>query len=39
MIEVKEERDYVFSLDIGTRTVVGTVGYKDENDNFTAMAI
>ena len=39
MIEVKEERDYVFSLDIGTRNVVGTVGYKDENDNFTAMAI
>ena len=39
MIEVKEERDYVFSLDIGTRNVVGTVGYKDENDKFTAMAI
>ena len=39
MIEVQQEKDYVFSLDIGTRNVVGTVGYKDENDKFTAMAI
>ena len=39
MIEVTHEKDYVFSLDIGTRNVVGTVGYKDEDDHFTAMAI
>ncbi|MCR5098195.1 MAG: dephospho-CoA kinase [Lachnospiraceae bacterium] len=29
VLEVSEEREYVFGLDIGTRNVVGTVGYKD----------
>ena len=27
-----EKKDYVFGLDIGTRNVVGTVGYKDGKD-------
>ncbi|MCR5545560.1 MAG: pilus assembly protein PilM [Lachnospiraceae bacterium] len=39
MIEVDNEREYVFSLDIGTRNVVGTVGYKDEDDNFKVIAL
>ncbi|MCR4673842.1 MAG: pilus assembly protein PilM [Lachnospiraceae bacterium] len=39
MIEVENEREYVFSLDIGTRNVVGTVGYKDEDDNFKVIAL
>ncbi len=39
MIAVENERDYVFSLDIGTRNVVGTVGYKDENDDFKVIAL
>ena len=25
------DKDYVFGLDIGTRNVVGTVGYNDED--------
>ncbi len=28
----------VFGLDIGTRNVVGTVGFKDENDTFNVVA-
>ncbi len=28
----EEKKDYVFGLDIGTRNVVGTVGYKDGKD-------
>ena len=31
------EQSLVFGLDIGTRNVVGTVGYKDE-DNFVVVA-
>lgn len=30
--ESEEKKDYVFGLDIGTRNVVGTVGYKDGRD-------
>ena len=30
LLEVGEEREYVFGLDIGTRNVVGTVGYKED---------
>ena len=26
--------DNVFGLDIGTRNVIGTVGYKNEDDEF-----
>ncbi len=29
---------YVFGLDIGTRSVVGTVGYKKNENNFTVVA-
>ncbi len=29
VLEVEKDRDYVFGLDIGTRNVVGTVGYKE----------
>ena len=29
LLELSDEREYVFGLDIGTRNVVGTVGYKD----------
>lgn len=32
LTETEEKRDYVFGLDIGTRNVVGTVGYKDGKD-------
>ena len=28
----------VFGLDIGTRNVVGTVGYRDENEEFIVVA-
>ena len=31
-----EERELVFGLDIGTRNVVGTVGYRDEDGRFVA---
>ena len=30
--------DNVFGLDIGTRNVVGTVGYRTENDEFVVIA-
>lgn len=30
--------DLVFGLDIGTRNVVGTVGYKNDNDEFIVIA-
>ena len=39
MITVENERDYVFSLDIGTRNVVGTVGYKEDDDHFKVIAL
>ena len=32
-------KDMVFGLDIGTRNVVGTVGYRDQEDHFVAMDI
>ena len=32
-------KDMVFGLDIGTRNVVGTVGYRDQDDRFVAMDI
>ena len=32
-------KDMVFGLDIGTRNVVGTVGYRDQEDRFVAMDI
>ena len=28
----------VFGLDIGTRSIVGTVGYKADENNFTVVA-
>ncbi len=28
----------VFGLDIGTRSVIGTVGYKENEHNFTVLA-
>ncbi len=34
----QREHDYVFGLDIGTRNVVGTVGYKDEDEHFVVVA-
>ena len=49
MIEVKEERpakvsvpdgaELVYSLDIGTRNVVGTVGYQENEDGFHVIAM
>ena len=30
--------DNVFGLDIGTRNVIGTVGYKNEDDQFIVVA-
>ena len=30
--------EHVFGLDIGTRNVVGTVGYRTEDENFTVIA-
>ena len=30
--------DLVFGLDIGTRSIVGTVGYKDEDGHFIVVA-
>ena len=32
-------KDMVFGLDIGTRNVVGTVGYRDQEDHFVAVDI
>ena len=37
--KLDNDYEYVFSLDIGTRNVVGTVGYRDENEKFHAIAI
>nr|WP_242870548.1 cell division FtsA domain-containing protein [Eubacterium oxidoreducens] len=36
MAEDKVENKYVFGLDIGTRNVVGTVGYKENDEFFVA---
>lgn len=32
------EQPFVFGLDIGTRNVVGTVGYREDEHNFTVLA-
>jgi cell division protein FtsA len=34
----KDDNGLVFGLDIGTRNVVGTVGYRDENETFNVIA-
>ncbi len=34
----KNPKQYVFGLDIGTRSIVGTVGYKNSNNRFQVMA-
>ena len=34
----KQFMDNVFGLDIGTRNVIGTVGYKNEDDEFVVVA-
>ena len=50
MIEVTEDKgselnlpdnadELVYSLDIGTRNVVGTVGYQEDEDHFTVIAM
>ena len=36
MAEYKEQGNLVFGLDIGTRSIVGTVGYR-EGDVFTVL--
>ncbi|MCR5665300.1 MAG: dephospho-CoA kinase [Eubacterium sp.] len=36
MAEEKVESKFVFGLDIGTRNVVGTVGYKEDDEFFVA---
>ena len=33
-----DNRGLVFGLDIGTRNVVGTVGYRDEDERFNVVA-
>lgn len=33
-----EEQPFVFGLDIGTRNIIGTVGYRDEDDKFIVIA-
>ena len=33
-----EDQRLVFGLDIGTRNVVGTVGYRDEDEKFHVIA-
>ena len=33
-----KQMEYVFGLDIGTRNVVGTVGYRTEDEKFTVVA-
>ena len=35
---VQNRKDLVFGLDIGTRSVVGTVGYKNEKNRFQVVA-
>ena len=35
---VKMERPFVFGLDIGTRNVVGTVGYREDEHSFIVVA-
>lgn len=35
----ENENNLVFGLDIGTRNVVGTVGYRDEDENFNVIAL
>lgn len=34
----EDNRGLVFGLDIGTRNIVGTVGYRDENETFNVVA-
>ena len=34
----REQMEHVFGLDIGTRNVVGTVGYRTEDEQFTVVA-
>lgn len=34
----KNPKQYVFGLDIGTRSIVGTVGYKNSNNRFQVVA-
>ncbi len=36
--EVKMEQPFVFGLDIGTRNVVGTIGYREDEHNFRVLA-
>ena len=38
-IKQNSVRSRVFGLDIGTRSVVGTVGYREKNGNFTVEAM
>ena len=33
-----EKSNFVFGLDIGTRSIVGTVGYRVGTDRFVVMA-
>ncbi len=33
-----QKKDYVFGLDIGTRSIVGTVGYREGTDRFVVIA-
>ena len=39
MAPENEGRQYVFGLDIGTRNVVGIVGYKEEEEDFHVVAM
>lgn len=34
----KKREDYVFGLDIGTRSIVGTLGYRVGTDRFVVVA-
>jgi cell division protein FtsA len=39
MEQTRYPKHYVFGLDIGTRSIVGTVGYRENEHNFTVAAL
>lgn len=39
MEQTRYPKHMVFGLDIGTRSIVGTVGYRENDHNFTVAAI
>lgn len=39
MENIRYPEHLVFGLDIGTRSIVGTVGYRENNNNFVVVGL